>query len=201
MAGSILIPTLGETARISRRDAVRAIGGTLALGKLSLAKSREFLETEENIEGPFYKKGAPARSNLVDKGMKGIPFELTGRVYSTRGEALSGAVLDVWQADDGGNYDNSGYTLRGVVTVNANGAYTLETILPKHYQTGPNSYRPAHIHLKLRAPGCAELTTQLYFRGDQYNEADAFVRPSLMLSPKESAGGKKASFDFVLRAV
>jgi len=114
---------------------------------------------------------------------------------------LPGAELDVWQANDAGDYDNSGFTLRGIVTADDNGVYKLRTIVPKHYKTGANTYRPAHLHFKLRAPGCKELTTQLYFKGDPYNYVDSSVRPSLILHPKDMGAGKSANFQFVLKTV
>ena len=80
-----------------------------------------------------------------------------------------------------------------------NGVYKLRTILPKHYKTGPGTYCPAHLHFKLRAAGCKELTTQLYFKGDQYNAVDTSVRPSLMLRPKDLGKSKAANFQFVLQ--
>ena len=70
-------------------------------------------ETDDNIEGPFYKAGAPDRSTLVARGMPGVPLIVTGRVMSTQCKPLAGAVLDVWQCDAYCVYDNNGYTLRG----------------------------------------------------------------------------------------
>jgi protocatechuate 3,4-dioxygenase beta subunit len=186
---------------ITRRRLIESLGAAVFLAPCALSGTPEFIETEDNQEGPFYKAGAPKRWSLADNNMPGTPFELTGRVFNTKGVPLPGAELDVWQANDSGDYDNKGFTLRGVVIADDNGVYKLRTILPKHYKTGPNTYRPAHIHLKLRAPGCKELTTQLYFKGDRYNALDSSVRPSLILRPKDMGKIQAANFQFVLKAV
>jgi protocatechuate 3,4-dioxygenase beta subunit len=192
-------PSLGQITIITRRRLIESLGAAVCFAPFALAGTPEFLETEDNQEGPYYKAGAPKRWAFVDKGMPGTPFELTGRVFNTKGAPLAGAEVDVWQANDSGDYDNSGFTLRGIVIADENGVYKLQTILPKHYKTGPNSYRPAHIHFKLRAPGCKELTTQLYFKGDRYNAVDTSVRPSLVLRPKDLGKGQSANYQFVLK--
>ena len=199
--GRIVEPNLGQVTIITRRRLIESLGTAVFLAPVALAGTPSFVETEDNQEGPYYKKGAPKRWSLADNGMPGTPFELTGRVFSSKGVALPGPELDVWQANDSGDYDNTGFTLRGIVIADDHGVYKLKTILPKHYKTGPNSYRPAHLHFKLRAPGCKELTTQLYFKGDPYNPVDTSVRPSLMLRPKDTGKGQTANFQFVLKAV
>lgn len=198
---TVKTPGVRQITIITRRRLIESLGAAVFLAPYALSGTPEFLETEDNQEGPFYKAGAPKRWSLAGNGVPGTPFELTGRVFSTRGAPLAGAELDIWQANDSGDYDNSGFTLRGIVTADENGVYKLRTILPRHYKTGPNTYRPAHLHFKLRAPGCKELTTQLYFKGDPYNYVDGSVRPSLILRPKDMGAAKTANFQFVLKAV
>ena len=59
------------------------------LAPCALSGTPEFIETEDNQEGPFYKAGAPQRASLGDK-LPGTPFELTGRVFNTKGVPLPG---------------------------------------------------------------------------------------------------------------
>lgn len=154
--------------------------------------------TEPNIEGPFFSEGSPERTSLREEGMAGVLFVVEGRVRSTDCEPILGAVLDFWQADDGGAYDNAGFELRGHQSVDGEGAYVLETIVPGHYLNGA-SYRPAHIHVTVKAPGFRSLTTQLYFAGDPYNGSDPFIRQSLIMDWVEGqTGEREATFDFVL---
>jgi protocatechuate 3,4-dioxygenase beta subunit len=188
---------------VGRRDFLlrSAAGGAYLLWSGSLPATPECRETEDNDEGPFYKKGAPDRETLLEGSIAGTRLSLKGRVMSTSCVPLAGAVLDVWQADDNGQYDNSGFTLRGKFHADKSGVYRIETIVPKHYRIGGDRmYRPAHIHLKISASGCPMLTTQLYFQGDRYNKVDSLFRPSLVLSPKEvNSRTKAAEFDFILK--
>jgi len=72
--------------------------------------------TAAQTEGPYYKAGAPERTTLVDDQTNGDLLLLTGQVMTTACEPLAGAVVDVWQADEHGEYDNVGYQMRGRVT-------------------------------------------------------------------------------------
>jgi catechol 1,2-dioxygenase len=160
-----------------------------------------------NIEGPYYREGAPMRSRLADPGLPGIPVVVRGRVLAADCRApIAGALLDVWQADADGHYDNDGHTgklepirLRGKFVASSNGEYELATILPGHYLNGAQ-YRPAHIHVKVSAPGAQPLTTQLYFEGDPYNAVDPFIRPELVMKLTQGSAAREARFDFVLAA-
>jgi protocatechuate 3,4-dioxygenase beta subunit len=156
-------------------------------------------ETEDNTEGPYYRAGAPMRSDLRAPGVAGSLLALDGRVFSSAACApLAGATLDFWQADGDANYDNTGYTLRGKQLATEGGGWDLRTVIPGHYLNGAQ-YRPAHIHVKVSAPGHAPLTTQLYFVGDPYNDIDPFYKPSLEMVLADGSDGKVGAFDFVLR--
>ena len=52
--------------------------------------------TGADIEGPFYKEGAPFVNALTDQPT----LFLTGRVVDANGNPVAGAVLDFWQADE-----------------------------------------------------------------------------------------------------
>jgi protocatechuate 3,4-dioxygenase beta subunit len=165
---------------------------------LVLAVTAEVVETEDNMEGPFYKAGAPTRSILIEPGIKGTPLTITGRVLDTQGRPLRGALLDIWHADASGAYDNQGYHLRGRLHTDDDGRYTLRTIKPSA-SGSPTEKRPAHVHVKASFERGPILTTQLYFKGDPWNRQDPAVRPSLIMSPQREADGLKAQFDFVIR--
>jgi len=153
--------------------------------------------TSPDIEGPFYRSGAPFRSDLAPEGARGRPLRLEGRVVKgLECVPVAGAVLDVWLADARGHYDNDdprrpprGYTLRGRVRVDDEAAFALDTIWPGRYRIGPDRWRPAHLHLKVTGPGCAPLTTQLYFADDPHNEGDPWFDPSRALAPEEDEEG------------
>jgi protocatechuate 3,4-dioxygenase beta subunit len=103
------------------------------------------------------------------------------------------ALLDFWQADDGGRYDNKGYRLRGHQFTDDVGRYRLDTIIPGLYPG-----RTRHLHVKVQGPHRAILTTQLYFPGEPRNATDHIFDPSLLLTVEESTDGKAASFNFIL---
>jgi protocatechuate 3,4-dioxygenase beta subunit len=155
--------------------------------------------TAENIEGPFFKPGAPARTTLVRPDDDGQRLALGGLVLGADCTPLAGAALEIWHADARGGYDNDGYHFRGALRTGADGRWSLRTIVPGRYLNG-RRYRPAHVHVKLRAPGHRPLTTQLYFDGDPYNDGDPFLDPSLVMPHRTEAGLTRARFDFVLAA-
>ncbi len=153
--------------------------------------------TAASIEGPFYKAGAPQRAVLVRDVDRGDRLALAGLVTSTDCRALAGATMQVWQADHRGAYDLDGYQFRGVLRTDADGRWDVATIIPGRYLNG-SRYRPAHLHIKLRAPGHRPLTTQLYFEGDPYNDGDPFLVPSLIMPLRRDGAITRARFDFVL---
>src|SRR5256714_1545413 len=148
--------------------------------------------TPPQTEGPYFKPGSPARTSLIESGMTGTRLVLSGRVLTLACAPVAGATLDFWQADAGGNYDNSGYRLRGHQLTDAAGRYSLETILPGEYPG-----RTEHIHVKVGAPGKAVLTTQLYFPDVARNQQDSIFDPHLLVTMQNTATGKAATFDFV----
>ncbi|MBI2394785.1 MAG: hypothetical protein HYV09_34770 [Deltaproteobacteria bacterium] len=165
------------------------------------------METATNIEGPYYRAAAPFRTDLRAGVDFGVPLLLRGRVFGVGCAApLLDALVDVWQADGAGHYDNDGtlsvppeaYRLRGRQRVSSSGLYEVRTVIPGHYLNG-SQYRPAHVHVKVSAPGHRELTTQLYFEGDKYNAIDPFIKKPLIMTLQAAADGEqRAWFDFVL---
>ncbi len=131
--------------------------------------------------------------NLVEPGMAGDRLDLFGLVVSANCAPVAGARLDFWQTDTAGVYDNAGYRLRGQVITDDDGAYRLETILPGLYPG-----RPAHLHVKVTPPGGPTLTTQIYFHGEAYGSAEAFISPTQLARFDPTTDGLTAEFDFVL---
>ncbi len=150
--------------------------------------------TPAQTEGPFFTPSSPERSSLIESGMGGTRLVVEGSVLSRGCRPLARALVDFWQADNNGDYDNRGFRLRGHQFTDANGRYRLETILPGLY-TG----RTRHIHVKVQAPGQSVLTTQLYFPGASGNQRDGIFNQALLLEDyRDAAGGKSGRFDFVL---
>ncbi|HLZ08251.1 MAG TPA: dioxygenase [Chloroflexota bacterium] len=147
-------------------------------------------------EGPYFKANSPERASLLGTGVVGTPLTLTGQVVSTRGQPIARALLDFWQADGQGSYDNSGYLLRGHQFTDAEGRYKLETVVPGLYPG-----RTRHIHVKVQAPNGPILTTQLFFPGEAGNTSDSIFNSKLLVAEQDGPNGTKlATFRFVVSA-
>jgi protocatechuate 3,4-dioxygenase beta subunit len=153
--------------------------------------------TPAQTEGPYFTPNSPERTSLVEEGIARTPLTVTGYVLSSSCQPVAGALIDFWHADDGGEYDNVGYRLRGHQFTDSAGRYTLQTILPGLY-TG----RTRHIHLKTQAPNAPILTTQLYFPADAARNArDGIYSPELLMDIQEGVDGQLGRFDFVVTTV
>lgn len=170
--------------------------------------------TEDNILGPFYRPGAPFRAKITPPLERGKVVVVSGHVFGfdTKGP-LKNAVIDVWQANANGRYDNDDpskppkadvFLNRARMITDEQGYYEYETIHPGRYQIGSNVWRPSHIHYMVQAPGYKSLVTQLYFQGDPENKRDSFIKQSLIVSFGKRKIGEQSietgTFDIVLAA-
>lgn len=177
-----------------------------------------------SIEGPYYVPEAPelpAKASLpMREDEKGTPLLFTGQVTNVAGDALPGARIEIWHADEDGFYSQFApgipeWNLRGTVVADEQGKYEITTMQPAPYQiptdgacgkliaaAGWHAWRPAHLHLKVSAPGHELVTAQLYFPGDEHNNDDiaTAVKPELMLDirPAADGNGKHTEYGFVL---
>jgi protocatechuate 3,4-dioxygenase beta subunit len=149
--------------------------------------------TASQTEGPFFKPRSPRRASLIDPDMAGERLHLTGHVLNRGCTPVAGAMLEFWQADAAGLYDNAGFRLRGHQIANADGRYDLTTILPGRYPG-----RTPHIHVKVAAPGGRPLTTQLYFPGEPGNARDGIYRRELEMTLARGGKLREGGFDFIL---
>jgi protocatechuate 3,4-dioxygenase beta subunit len=149
--------------------------------------------TLAQTEGPFFKPSSPERIELLEAGMAGQPIELVGFVLSRDCKPIAGALLDFWQADAEGEYDNSGFRLRGHQFTDADGRFRLRSIVPGSYVG-----RTRHFHVKVQPRGGRVLTTQLYFPGEAKNRSDGLFRKELLIRTAKNEGWLAGRFDFVL---
>jgi protocatechuate 3,4-dioxygenase beta subunit len=151
--------------------------------------------TPEQTEGPYFTPNSPERASLRESGIGGAALVVEGFVLSTACQPVAGALVDFWQCDDAGNYDNAGYRLRGHQFTDSAGRYRLETIVPGIYPG-----RTRHIHVKVQAPNRPVLTTQLYFPTDAAaNQRDGIYSAALLLEDyRDASSGKAGGFNFVL---
>eukprot|EP00756_Hemistasia_phaeocysticola_P057588 Hpha_TRINITY_DN34191_c0_g1::TRINITY_DN34191_c0_g1_i1::g.75917::m.75917/K01053/E3.1.1.17, gnl, RGN; gluconolactonase len=172
------------------------------------------------IIGPFYRPGAPRRTVLCPSDQPGTPLRVRGTVRMLGCQhKIAGATLDVWGANERARYDHEEphepeFNLRGVVPCADDGTYCFTTRLPGNYSVpyeGPTAeflramnrtfVRAAHLHLIVRAPGCHELVTQLYFAHDSFAPRDSVraVLPQLLVDVHDDGTGTlEGVFDIVL---
>ena len=167
--------------------------------------------TETTVLGPFYVSGSkdfPMWSD-IGEGVPGEPAYVYGQVLDTKGRAIEGAVLDVWQTDGEGYYEaqrpeaREQYA-RGKFTTGSDGRYGFKTVRPVSYPVptdgpvgkmllgmGRHPYRPAHVHMIVTAPGHERVATHLFVKGDEYLDSDAVfgVKPSLVVDFKSHPAG------------
>jgi len=178
----------------ARRDVLRmsvALGGGALLPSASFAQA-QLRTTPDQILGPFYPVGlTPNLSGDLTMlpghatRAKGQLMVVMGRVLNRSGEAVRGARVEIWQANAVGRYAHPSDTNAapvdpdfecfGVALTDADGRYQFKTIKPAAYPTGPNSFRPAHIHFDVSGRQ-DRLVTQMYFDGDPYNDKDRFLQ-------------------------
>ena len=149
--------------------------------------------TPAQTEGPYFTPGSPERTSLLGDAGKGTKLVLTGTVVTTSCRQVARALLDFWQADSGGSYDNVGYRLRGHQFSDDQGRFRLETIVPGLYPG-----RTRHIHVKVQPPGGKVLTTQLYFPGEAANAEDRIFRSECLIDLRDGADGKDGTYTFVV---
>jgi protocatechuate 3,4-dioxygenase beta subunit len=176
--------------------------------------------TPPQILGPFY----PFMHTPTDGGdltgggrARGTVLYLSGRVLARDGHPVAGARVEIWQANAGGRYahpndDNVDAALDehfhgfAVTTTDGQGRYQFKTVRPAAYPAAPGRWRPAHIHFSVTSK-IEQLVTQMYFRGDVYNESDSWLnsasRKELLITDPTPAAGKEpgaqeVTFDIVL---
>jgi protocatechuate 3,4-dioxygenase beta subunit len=149
--------------------------------------------TIRETEGPFFKPRSPERSDLLEANTKGTHIELSGFVLTRSCRPLRGAVIDLWHADENGEYDNIGFRYRGHVITSADGAFRFRTIVPALYPG-----RTRHFHVKVQAPGSRLLTTQLYFPNEPANLRDGLFKRELFMRLVDAGDGLAGRFDFIL---
>jgi protocatechuate 3,4-dioxygenase beta subunit len=156
----------------------------------------ELPQTPQEIEGPYFRLGAPKRSNLLEPGDK-PELVLSGRVLNEKGSPIAGAIVNFWSSDSEGNYDMVTYRYTGYVVADEAGRYEITTIIPGAYQ--PRNAK--HLHVKVQGIS-RPITTQLYIEGEPGNTDDDFYHPALLVPCTiDENGVKHGTYDFVIKQV
>ncbi len=191
------IDFLTQTGHITddKRQEFILLSDVLGLSMLvvGLNHGKPSTATPSTVFGPFFVQGSPPFANGDDiaNGAPGEPCLVRGRVISVSGEAVSGAHIEVWEADEDGFYDVQHDDLqeprgRGHLYASDDGRYWFWSVKPTAYPIpvdGPvggllassnrSPMRPAHIHFMVTAPGYQTVTTHVFADGDPYLDSDA----------------------------
>ncbi|MGC3946405.1 MAG: catechol 1,2-dioxygenase [Chryseolinea sp.] len=165
--------------------------------------------TTTDILGPFYRPGAPLRTNLRLAGSKGAPIVLKGKIFKEDGiTPINNALVEIWHCDENELYDNTSdeYNYRGGQRTKKDGTYEFKSILPVPYKAVPDndaSWRPAHIHMRVSVPDQQDLITQIYFKGGKYVESDRWASAPqavnrILTVSKSSSGESQIIFNVTM---
>lgn len=163
--------------------------------------------TTTDILGPFYRPGAPMVSNLVKTGTKGEIVHFGGTIFDKNGKTpVKNAMVEIWHCNEDGVYDNTSddYVYRAAAKTSTDGKYHFRTIMPVPYNAGPDNIRPAHFHMRISGTKQQDLVTQVYFKGDKYNETDSSAADPRSLNrilpiSTNAKNEKVVKFDIVLQ--
>jgi hydroxyquinol 1,2-dioxygenase len=195
LAGIEFITAVGKACTPEHQECI-LLSDTLGLTTLTnLIETRSGApeSTVGSVLGPFYRDDAPRMplGSSIAQLKPGTEVVVYGRITGPDSEPVAAAHLDVWVADDEGQYDVQAHgpgvsDLRARFATDGEGRYWFRTTQPLGYSvpmggpvgvliraTARAGMRPAHIHFLIRSPGYRELVTSVYFKNDPYLETDA----------------------------
>lgn len=173
-------------SNLDRRQLLRSsaiiVGGAIT----SPLWAADRLLTPPQMTGPFYPVPPIPQQRYSDTDLtrltddsavaEGEIIRVSGSIIDTRGEPLSGSVVEIWQANHGGRYNHPrdenpapldlNFQYWGRMSADAEGRYSFLTIRPGKYPG-----RTPHIHFRIRREASPELVTQMYF--DEFGELNA----------------------------
>lgn len=194
--------------------------GLASAGLLIASASRaERILTAESPMGPFYPIGRPEDSDADLTWLKGHSarasgqvIEISGRVLDVKGNPISGATLDLWQANAAGRYAHPGdpaaapldphFQGYASVVTDRTGSWRIITIKPGGYDS-PIGQRPPHIHFDIRGREHRNIA-QLYFPDDaEANARDQLYKAlgaeaATSVAARNAADPHKYEWDIVL---
>jgi catechol 1,2-dioxygenase len=209
-AGIDFLTAVGQMCDDTRQEYV-LLSDVLGVSMLvdAINNRRSKAATDTTVLGPFHMVDSPPRElgATISLDGNGEPCVFAGQVRSSHGTPLSGALVDVWQANGAGYYDvqqpglQPERNLRGLFTADERGRFWLRTVVPRYYpipNDGPvgrllaatrrHPNRPAHIHVIAEAAGHASLTTHVFVKGSPYLDSDTvfgvketLIRPVIVI--------------------
>ena len=177
--------------KTNRRTFIKSgvIGGAIGLFSNSVYAGRP---TPKETEGPFYPVIAQKDKDFdltKIEGKQGVAkgkiIIIRGQVLDTDGKPVENATVDLWQANAAGRYSHPHETNKApldpdfqgwaIVQSGKDGVFRFKTIYPGAYPATDAWTRPPHIHFKISKKGYIEVTTQMYFPGEELNDSDLLL--------------------------
>ncbi len=213
--------------KITRRTALQlglgAAAGSVA-GAAIPGPGPSHCITPAQTEGPFFPKhdqpDKDADLTMVDGqtgAAKGEVVIVSGAVIDESMRPVAGALVDVWQANTHGKYHHEDdpntaptdpqFQGWAQLRTDEDGTFGFKTIVPGAYPVSDEWWRPPHIHFKVAKRGYHELTTQMYFAGNDLNEKDNILnelsdleksRVVVDFAPSEDHDGIKAGHFYIM---
>lgn len=215
MRGILYLTSVGQISDDKRQEMILLsdnLGISMLVNMISARVAHA--ATESTVVGPFYVPGTPERrwgESIQQMPCDDPPLFVSGRVLDLDGAPVSGARIELWQTNSNGMYDiqDAGqpeHNLRGWYRVNDAGEFLVQTVRPVRYPiptdgpvgellqaTSRHPWRPAHLHVRITAPGCKPLVTHIFDAEDPYLDSDVVfaVKQSLVRRFEPVAAGER----------
>ena len=160
------------------------------------------IPTGEMTLGPFFPRefaqGANDLTECEGKRAEGQIIEISGRVTQGDGAPLDNAIIEIWQANSRGSFEDPAFFGWGRAATDANGVYRFRTIRP-----GACSGRAAHINFLILFSGLMrQLQTVMFFDGNKdkdpvFNAVNPAALRERLVAKREGDGSYR--FDIRLR--
>ena len=155
--------------------------------------------TGEMTLGPFFPRefglGANDLTSVGGVRAEGEVIEITGRVVQLDGKPLDNLILEIWQADREGRFDNPKFFGWGRAATDSAGVYLFRTIRP-----GALRGRAPHINFLLLYSGLMrQLQTALFFDDADDPVLNAVQPAALRKRLIATRSGNTYRFDIRLR--
>jgi protocatechuate 3,4-dioxygenase, alpha subunit len=162
--------------------------------------------TPSQTVGPFFSIGFEwlNRTDLSPGSDRVNRITIRGRIFDGENKPVPDAVLEIWQADPQGNFqeladlDPSSVTSRffgfGRVPVNYQGEFSFVTVKPGSTESPDARQQAPHLAVSIFMRGLLQrLVTRLYFSGEPLNDTDPVLslvpaarRSTLLARPSQS---------------
>jgi len=148
--------------------------------------------TAEMTLGPFFPREFAQGANDL-AGDFSAAIEITGRVTELDGKPLDNVILEIWQADAAGRFDNPGFSGWGRAATDAQGVYRFRTLRP-----GAAQGRAPHVDFLILYSGLMRQLQTVMFFSNASDPVLAVVKAKDRLIAKPD-GPNRYRFDIRLR--